>query len=213
MAQRTVHYLFADIIAKHVTLTNLQTFLLGSILPDAIEPCDRDASHFKVRTDTHTYFDFVAFRNAYFDLMLQDDLYLGYYMHLVEDAFYRVFLYTDRITLPRTPEEVSVLHNDYHILNSYIVKKYQIQNRLANPISLENEPIGNIAPFHIDAFLKELAHDFNEQTTGNTKYLTESMLDEFIETYLPLAIEEVKSIKNGFSTLSTSDFSWLRKNK
>ena len=33
---------------------------------------------------------------------------------------------------------------------------------------------------------------------------------EFVETYLPLAIEEVKSIKNGFSTLRTSDYSWLR---
>ena len=131
-------------------------------------------------------------------------------MHLVEDAFYRVFLYTGRINMSRTPEEVKVLHNDYHILNSYIVKKYQLQNKLTYPVSLETEPIGSIAPFHIDTFLKELANDFTEQTKGSTVYLTESMLDEFVETYLPLAIEEVKSIKNGFSTLRTSDYSWLR---
>lgn len=210
MAQRTIHYLFGEIIASHVSLSDKQRFLLGSILPDAIEPRDRDASHFKVRTGTHTYFDFEAFRNAYFDLMLRDDLYLGYYIHLVEDAFYRVFLYTDRAVIPRTPEEVRVLHNDYHILNSYIVKKYQLQNKLTYPVSLEAEPIGSIAPFHIDTFLKELANDFTDQTKGSTVYLTESMLDEFVETYLPLAIDEVKSIKNGFSTLSTSDYSWLR---
>ena len=210
MAQRTIHYLFADNIAKHVTISDLHRFLLGSILPDAIEPRDRDASHFKIRSDTHTYFDFIAYRNAFFDLMLRDDLYLGYYMHLVEDAFYRVFLYTGRINMSRTPEEVKVLHNDYHILNSYIVKKYQLQNKLTYPVSLEAEPIGSIAPFHIDTFLKELANDFTEQTKGSTVYLTESMLDEFVETYLPLAIEEVKSIKNGFSTLSTRDYSWLR---
>lgn len=211
MAQRTIHYLFGDIIAKHVPLADQQRFLLGSILPDAIESRDRDASHFKGRTDTHSYFDFDAFRNAYFDLMRQDDLYLGYYMHLVEDAFYRVFLFTGRLTMSRTPEEVRLLHNDYHILNSYIVQKYQIQNLLTDSISLGNEPIGNIAPFHIDRLLTELANDFEEQTNGSTVYLTETMLDEFMDTYLPLAIEEVKNVKSGFSTLSTSEYTWFRK--
>ena len=208
MAQRTIHYLFGERIFHQVKLTDKKRFLLGSILPDAIEPAFRNASHFKVKTETHKYFDFEAFRNQYFDLMLHDDLYLGYYLHLVEDAFYRAFFYSDRFTMPRTREEVPILHNDYHILNSYIVQKYNIHNILGNSFSLENEPLCDIAPFLIDEFLCEMAYDFTEQTEGNTVFLTESMLDEYVGAYIPLAIEEVKSIKSGYSSLIAADYAW-----
>ena len=73
MAQRTIHYLFGEKIDQQINLKNKQRFLLGSILPDAIERIDRNASHFKVKTDTCKYFDFTAFRNQYIDLMLQDE--------------------------------------------------------------------------------------------------------------------------------------------
>ena len=211
MAQRTIHYLFGEMISGQIKLADKKRFLLGSILPDAIDPSHRNASHFKVKTATHKYFDFEAFRDKYLDLMLHDDLYLGYYMHLVEDAFYRVFFYNDRFTMPRTKDEVPVLHNDYHILNSYIVRKYNLRNILGSTFSLENEPLCQIAPFWIDDFLAEMAHDFTEQTAGNTVFLTENMLDEYVSTYIPLAIEEVRSIKKGRSVLKATDYAWLGK--
>ena len=109
MAQRTVHYLFGEMISKEITLSDKKRFLLGCILPDAIEPACRTASHFKVETNTRKYFDFEAFRNQFFDLILRDDLYLGYYLHLVEDAFYRAFwsvLSQVRASLKRVPRTV-----------------------------------------------------------------------------------------------------------
>ena len=211
MAQRTIHYLFGEMISKEIKLSDKKRFLLGSILPDAIEPDFRNASHFKIKTATHKYFDFESFRNEYFTLMLHDDLYLGYYMHLVEDAFYRGFFYSDRFSMPRTREEVPILHNDYHILNSYITQKYHLQNILDCTFSLEKEPLCHIAPFTIDKFLGELANDFKEQTKGTTVFLTESMLDEYVNTYIPLAIAEVHSIKNGSSSLSIMDYAWPAK--
>ena len=211
MAQRTVHYLFGEMISKEITLSDKKRFLLGCILPDAIEPACRTASHFKVETNTRKYFDFEAFRNQFFDLILRDDLYLGYYLHLVEDAFYRAFFYTDRFTMPRSREEVPILHKDYHILNSYIVKKYDIHNILGSSFSLKSEPLCDIATFLVDEFLRELACDFTEQTKGYTVFLTESMLDEYVNTYIPLAIEEVKSIKNGYSSLIATDYAWPAK--
>ncbi len=211
MAQRTIHYLFGEVIANQIELTDKERFLLGSIMPDAIEVCDRDKSHFKVRTDTHVYFDFEAYRNQYFDLIRRDDLYLGYYMHLVEDAFYRAFIYQNRFTMPRTQEEVKLLHNDYHILNAYIVRKYNIHNILKKNTVLKQEPIGSIANFLISEFLDEMSNDFTEQTEGVTVFLTESMLDEFIETYIPLAVEEIKNLKDGTFNLRASDYAWPRK--
>ena len=208
MAQRTIHYLFGEMISQQVTLTNKKRFLLGSILPDAIAPSDRNASHFKVKMPTHKFFDFAAFRDQYFDLMRHDDLYLGYYMHLVEDAFYRAFFYTDRFSMPRTKDEVPILHNDYHILNACIVRKYHIQNILEGTFTLEHEPLRHIATFRIDEFLRVMAKDFTEQTEGTPVFLTEDSLDEYINTYLPLAIEEVKSIRSGSSVLTPTDYTW-----
>lgn len=211
MAQRTIHYLFGELISGEIKLSNKKRFLLGSILPDAIETIHRNASHFKIETAAQKYFDFDAFRNQYADHILHDDLYLGYYMHLVEDAFYRVFFYNDRFTMPRVKEEVPILHNDYHILNSYIVRKYNLHNILGSTFSLENEPLNHIAPFLIDGFLEQLAQDFTEQTDGNPVFLTEGMLDEYVKTYVPLAIEEVKSIKEGSFTLKAADYAWPSK--
>ena len=211
MAQRTIHYLFGEMISNQIILADKKRFLLGSILPDAIEGSYRNASHFKVKTDTHKYFDFDAFRNKYCDQILHDDLYLGYYMHLVEDAFYRTYIYNDRFTMPRTRDEVPVLHNDYHILNSYIVKKYGITNILGHTFSLGHEPLCEIAPFPIDNFLQEMACDFTEQTEGHTVFLTEKMLDEYIRTYIPLAIEEAKYIRSGSTILNSTDYAWLIK--
>ena len=211
MAQRTVHYLFGEMISRQINLADKKRFLLGSILPDAIDPSFRDTSHFKVVTETEKYLDFDAFRKKYMDLILRDDLYLGYYLHLVEDAFYRVYFYTDSFSMPRTREEVPILHNDYHILNSYIVNHYGIRNILENTVSLTNEPLFDLVPFQTETFLHQFANDFTENPEGSPVFLTQHMLDAFIKQYLPLAVEEVRNMKNGHSTLRTADYTWSRK--
>lgn len=211
MAQRTVHYLFGEMIARQTGLEDKERFLLGSILPDAVDADDKGRSHFKVKTDTMVYIDFDAFQTRYFDRMLRDDLYLGYYMHLVEDAFYRCFVHQNRIVMPRTRAEVDCLHNDYHILNSYIVEKYRIHNILDKAVISGDETICNISAFHIQESLDKLSAEFMEQTHGTTVFLTEEILDKFIETYIPLAIKEVKCIKSGRSNFRTGDYTWPRR--
>lgn len=158
MAQRTIHYLFGEIFSKQIELKDQNRFLLGSVLPDAYaDVCDRDS---------------------------KDDLYLGYYMHLVEDAFYRQFIYSGEFKMPCSQEEVAVLHKDYHILNSYIVNKYKIQNVLEQPIDLAREPISKIAAFRVN---------------------------EFIDKYIPLGVEELQGIQSGKFSLQAPDYAWARK--
>ena len=211
MAQRTIHYLFGELFSKRIELKDKQRFLLGNVLPDAYaKGSDRDRTHFIVKTDTQVYFDFSKFRDEYDVLIRNDDLYLGYYMHLVEDAFYRQFLYSDRVIRPRNPEEVAMLHNDYHILNSHIVNNYHLQNELICPIDLEDEAIDNIAEFSVNGFLEEMSGDFVDQTTGTTRFLTEALLDKFIEEYVSLGLKELQSIRSGSSLLRPIDFAWQR---
>ena len=164
----------------------------------------------KVKTENYVYFDFGTFREQFLEQIFKDDLYLGYYMHLVEDAFYRQFIYNERFKMPCTQEEVAILHKDYHILNSYIVNKYNIYNMLQKPIDLKQEPIGKIADFRMKEFIEEMSYDFTEQMTGKTHFLTENMVDEFLDEYIPIGIEELKHIYNGNFILQALDYSWLR---
>ena len=211
MAQRTIHYLFGELFSQQIELKDKQRFLLGNVLPDAYaNGSDRDKTHYTVKTDTQVYFNFGEFRNQYAELIRSDDLYLGYYMHLVEDAFYRQFLYSDRVIRPRNPEEVAMLHNDYHILNSHIVNNYHLQNELTFPIDLEDEAIDNIAEFRVNGFLEEMSGDFVDQTTGTTRFLTEALLDKFIEEYVSLGLKELQSIRSGNTLLWPIDFAWKR---
>ena len=92
MAQRTIHYLFGDIISRYVDLKDKNRFLLGSILPDAyVDVSDRDKTHYKVKYENKSFLDFEAFRREYFELICNDDLYLGYYMGLVMDSIIGVY--------------------------------------------------------------------------------------------------------------------------
>lgn len=215
MAQRTIHYLFGDILSKENVLKDKNRFLLGSVLPDAYSSVvERDISHF---TDTklpnnQVYFDFMKFRAQFNELIKTDDLYLGYYMHLVEDDFYRQFIREIHMKndVPHSAEEVARLHNDYHILNAYIVEKYKIEYTLVQPVDFKMEPVNRIVRFTLERFLEDLQHDFTENPQGKTCFLTEDMLDQFIDQYIDLAIKELHSVLNGEYYLNAIDYAWTR---
>ena len=64
--------------------------------------------------------------------MREDDFYLGYYLHLVQDVLYRRFVYDKYHWNPMIPGNVERLHRDYAIVNGYIIKKYNLVNDLFN---------------------------------------------------------------------------------
>ena len=195
-------------LSKEIELKNKKRFILGSIMPDAYKELKyRDKTHFAHRTDG-TYFDFNLFREKFGRQMNEDDLYLGYYMHLVEDVLYRQFIHRDQFRVPSSSEEVLILHHDYHILNFYIVSKYNCQNILQDKINLDSEKIMEITEFRMDGFLDDFAGDFSEKIQGETVFITEEMLDQFIEEYVPIMLEELRAVKNGKSLLVAKNYKW-----
>ena len=209
MAQRTVHYAMGMLLAEQCGIGDRSRFLLGSILPDAFaDPAERDATHFKAWTaEGKRYFDFTAFRARFSDQMAGDGLYLGYYMHLVEDCYYRRFLYPQ--VKPQLLEGgVAALHNDYHLLNAYIVEKYRLRNIVTKPADFAGEAIFALANFALDGFLAEFAQDFSERPEGRTRFLTEAMLDDFIARYTDPCARELRRVLDGESCLQAADFAW-----
>ena len=211
MAQRTVHYVFGLRLAASCGIDDIPRFLLGSLLPDAIRSKDeRDVTHYAFRgADGTRYYEFDRFRRDFADQMF-DPLYLGYYMHLVEDSFYRAFCHRDYQFYFIKDEAVRALHRDYHLLNPWLVKRYALVNRLTLPSDFSDEPLARIADFDLRKLREDFAQDFIEQPVGNFTYLCPSMIETFIERYLPQAETELRAVLEGQEFLRAADFAWRK---
>jgi len=211
MAQRTVHYVFGLQLAASCGIDDIPRFLLGSLLPDAIRSKDeRDVTHYAFcGADGTRYYEFDRFRRDFADQMF-DPLYLGYYMHLVEDSFYRAFCHRDYQFYFIKDEAVRALHRDYHLLNPWLVKRYALVNRLTLPSNFSDEPLARIADFDLRKLREDFAQDFIEQPVGNFTYLCPSMIETFIERYLPQAEAELRAVLEGQEFLRAADFAWRK---
>lgn len=211
MAQRTVHYVFGLQLAASCGIDDIPRFLLGSLLPDAIGSKDeRDVTHYAFRgADGTRYYEFDRFRRDFADQMF-DPLYFGYYMHLVEDSFYRAYCHQDFQFYFIKDEAVRALHRDYHLLNPWLVRRYSLTNMLSCPAELSGEPISRIAGFDLNGLQADLAQDFIEQPEGAFTFLSPAMMEEFIERYLPQAEEELRAVLEGKVLLRAADFAWRK---
>ena len=204
--------MFGELLSQQIPLKDKKRFLFGSIIPDAyVDVKFRDVTHYKVRGEEGTYLDFHKFRNDYLEQIRQDDLYLGYYMHLVEDAVYRKFFYNEHSKMPKSKEDVIRLHMDYHMLNMYIVDKYELKNELVQMENGYQNEFAQIGEFRVMEFLEEFEQDFSEDISGETFYITEAMVDEFVERYLPIVLKELESVRNGKISLDVKEYTWIKK--
>ena len=213
MAQRTIHYLLGEELIPQ-GVGDAERFRVGNLLPDAIEDLVyRDRTHYQreERRDGRLvrYSDFERFRRDFAPLVERDALYLGYYMHLVEDACYRIFWNRESIA-PRdlTRAEVAVLHNDYHLLNRYIVSQYGIRDEIVLPADFEAEPINRIYPFLLRDFLEEMRGDFCENPQGTTHYLTEEQLERFLAEARPVCREALRRVLAGEEPTDPKKLCW-----
>lgn len=213
MAQRTIHYLLGEELIG-LGVRDVDRFRVGNLLPDAIEDLIfRNLTHYQTDTqiggETKRLSDFESFRREFAPLVETDGLYLGYYMHLIEDACYRRFWNRVRFA-PRdmTRENVAVLHNDYHLLNRYIVSRYGIRNELVMPRDFEAEPVNRIYPFLLRDFLDEMRGDFSENPQGTTHYLTEALLEQFLVEAMPLCREALRRILSGGEPMDPRSLTW-----
>ena len=213
MAQRTIHYLIGEELIS-CGVREVDRFRVGNLLPDAIEDLVfRDLTHYQIERElsgkTVRLSDFERFRREFYPRVERDGLYLGYYMHLVEDACYRIFWNREKIA-PRdiTREEITVMHNDYHLLNRYIVSRYGIRNEIVFPENFASEPINRIYPFLLREFLDEMKEDFTEKPQGRTHYLTEELLGQFLAEARDICREALRRILSGETPLDPTSLTW-----
>ena len=214
MAQRTVHYVFGQLLAERCGLEDAPRFLFGTLLPDAVAKDERDASHYAlVSPENLRCYDFVRFRREFAARIPADPLCLGYYMHLVEDSFYRFFFRREYNYYFTTPEAMSALYRDYHLLNPRLRDRYALVNRLALPADWADEPLRRIAHFDAEGLLRDFAEDLREEPEGAFDTMTPEIIERFLTKYLPLAEGELRAVLRRETLLRPQDFAWEKKQK
>ena len=107
--------------------------------------------------------------------------------------------------------ELDILHSDYHILNSYITRKFSLPSQLEQPKDFENELLNGIAEFDIQRIVDDYEKDLTELHDEKTVLLTETMLEEFVFKYIDVLAEELRSVRHGKSKLNVLDYRWENK--
>ena len=214
MAQRTIHYLIGEELIAQGGVRNVDRFRIGNLLPDAIAGLAwRDQTHYQkillLDGREQKYSDFEQFRRDFSDKVEEDDLYLGYYMHLVEDACYRLlwreYGLWEKI---RSEADVEILHQDYHLLNAAIVRRWGIRDELVYPAGFEAEAINRIYPFLLRDFLEEAHGDFTEDPRGEMQLISEAFVERYVAEYLEVCRGAMRRLLAHEQPLDPKSMSW-----
>ena len=209
MASRIIHLAIASELNKVHPMQDPDRFFFGTLLPDAC--ADKLAHYKKLLADgerkTH---DLTAFRNAYGDRLQTDTLYLGYYLHLLQDVLYRYEMFEVVCFDPRPPENIPRLHLDYELTNRYVIDRYRLTNQIKPPQGVEAEPLWRAWQFTPEPFLKELERDFVARPRGQTRFFTEEQADALIRRSVTLCLRELDALRTGAGYFDEDRFAWKR---
>lgn len=208
MASSLMHYAITDKILQSFSMHDGARLRFGAVLPDA--SANKRKTHFRVydeALDIRLY-DFEAYRAQFGERMQKDDLYLGYYLHLIEDALYRKTLYDTFGWNPYTPESTARMHHDYTLLNDHFIQKYNIRDDLAVPENFTQEPIYAFEPFDAENLLHFVHGNFVPVPEGTPYFFTADMADAYIEDAVRLCTAELNRFHRGETLLSAKDITW-----
>ncbi len=207
-----MHLAIANEICKHVQINDIDRFMLGVIMPDAYNrnAANSSNSHLKYTTadgKKKTY-KLSWFRKAYANQINTDGLYLGYYLHLIQDIVFRYFVYSLYNWNPHPDGNIERLHNDYMLLNEYIIGKYAIPDSLCVAKNINREPIFDIYPFDIKQLQEDLKEDFESCGNEEVFFFTQKMADEYIKLATEKCIEEIRALKSSTSVVDEIEWAW-----
>ena len=214
MASRILHLAVATELIKQVPIHNKNRFQLGCILPDAYNPTVPKAdSHLKISVcgKSKKTYDLDMFISQFESEMKDDDLYKGYYLHLVQDLVFRELVYDKYKWDPTIPGNVERLHNDFHLTNSYAIKKYNLKNEVQLADNLKNEKLYSLYPFDAEAFLLDMEQDFQDTAKGEVFFFTREMADEFVITATENCLKELQALEKGRHYVDAYKRAWLNK--
>ena len=209
MASSIMHVAISTGVLREFPDIERNRFLLGSMFPDAAGPGN---GHRKINVcdGTKKTYDLPGFRRQFAEQLKHDPLYLGYYLHLVQDLVFRVYVYRTHHWDPMPEGNRERLHNDYAITNSYIIERYGLTPDLELPEGIASEPLFADENFDLGGFLESYHTYFGKKVDGDIFFFTKEMADECIAMCLSRCIAEVQAIRTGTGFIDEIEYAWDR---
>lgn len=211
MASRIIHLAITNELSQQYEFSNIDRLYFGTIIPDAVSSRqDYILSHFKLRisdTEKRSY-NLTEYKEKFGNLLKADDLYLGYYLHLIQDLLYRHFMYDRYHWNPKPNGNIERLHDDYKQINAYVISKYGLHSDIHVPNGFASEKINELADFEPDRFIQELKNDFERIEYKERFFFTDNMVDEYIQWAVEYCKKELAALENGSYYFDEYEWSW-----
>lgn len=207
MASSIVHLAIINELIKLRSFRAEDRLKLGAVLADF---GNRRDTHLQTRVqngEKRTY-DLNRFRAEFGEKLLEDDLYLGYYLHLIQDIVYRRIIYGKYAWDTTIEGNIERLHRDYRILNGVIIEKYGLKNDIAVPEGFKSEGINRLGAFDTDLLLESMAGFFDQREEGEIFFFTEAMADEFILEAVETCLKELDALDSGGALMDMYECAW-----
>lgn len=211
MASRIIHLAITNELSQQYEFSNIDRLYFGTIIPDGVSSCqDYILSHFKLRiSDTgKRSYNLTEYKEKFGNLLKSDDLYFGYYLHLIQDLLYRHFMYDRYHWNPKPDGNIERLHDDYKQINAYVISKYGLHSDIHVPNGFASEKINEIADFEPDRFIQELKNDFERIEYKERFFFTDNMVDEYIQWAVEYCKKELAALENGSYYFDEYEWSW-----
>ena len=210
MGSRIMHLAIANELLKELPGLDRNRFFFGALLPDAAAEGN---SHRRIAVcdgGLRTY-DLTGFRSTYAQQLNTDPLYLGFYLHLVQDMVFRQFVYGTYRWDPAPPGNIERLHRDYAILNGYLIGQYRLSPDVSVPPGVEAEPLLRDCSYDTGALVRDLRADFAQEEIRELFFFRREMADEYIALSVPACRREIAAIRTGAGFLDERSMAWARK--
>lgn len=184
-------------------------YFFGNILPDYTV---NENHHYKDIFGERKFFNLTRFRKENED-KLDDPVYLGYYLHLVQDVIFRDFMYNLHGFSSAQKENVLKLYRDYGHLNGYLADNYQIPLEiLKNTDSIPAERYSDFS-FNKDELEEETEkyHNVNIRPEGEYSFFTPEMADDYIRRAEDACVHELSALKGEKEHIDESAYSWSKR--
>lgn len=211
MASRIIHLAITNELSQQYNFSNIDRLYFGTIIPDGVSSCqDYILSHFKLRiSDTgKRSYNLTEYKEKFGNLLKSDDLYFGYYLHLIQDLLYGHFMYDRYHWNPKPDGNIERLHDDYKQINAYVISKYGLHSDIHVPNGFASEKINEIADFEPDRFIQELKNDFERIEYKERFFFTDNMVDEYIQWAVEYCKKELAALENGSYYFDEYEWSW-----
>lgn len=202
MASRMMHYLIAKLVTQRVEIVNYNRFVFGALAPDISLHEDESytAAHFRsIDQENHLKgYNWVNFCEKYKASLPEDELILGYMVHLVSDACW-IKLMSDKY-IRHSPEKKRLQkkgYADYWRYNGILASEFELTDEI---IPESDITVDEIVREQTESYFIEFSRHFTSTHRDRDKskfelYPYEEVM-RYIDIAVGLSVKEINALRS-----------------